>query len=385
MYKISCLIVAAAIAIGCGQAPTTQTKNEAQPAQESKTVMKYGVPVKAGPMDSVLLKDYQPDSSLVVPETQVAKAKVPVIDIHTHDSMNDVKTPEDVANWVKTMDEVGIETSVVFIDATGEAFDKKAEMFLKYPTRFQVWCGLDTKDFDKADYSQRAAAEVERCYRKGARGVGELSDKGWGFQSEKLPIDKRLHLDDPRLDAVWKKCAELKIPINIHVADHPSCWKPLGPKQERTPDFQAFSLYGKDVPSYEELLGRRDKLLARNPKTTFIFCHFSNQGNDLASLGKTLEKFPNFYVDLSARDYEIGREPRTAAKFLQKYSNRVLFGTDMGRDKAMYQGWWRLLETPDEYIPGRLWWRQYGLELPAPLLDKLYRGNAKKLLNWQKL
>ena len=78
----------------------------------------------------------------------------------------------------------------------------------------------------------------------------------------------------------------------------------------------------------------------------------------------------------------MGREPRTAAKFLTKYKNRVLFGTDMGRDEGMYRGWWRLLETGDEFIPGRIWWRYYGLELPAPVLESLYRGNAKRILNW---
>ena len=44
----------------------------------------------------------------------------------------------------------------------------------------------------------------------------------------------------------------------------------------------------------------------------------------------------------------------------------------------MYLDWWRLLETPDEYMPGRL----YGLELPETALEKIYRGNALKLLNW---
>jgi predicted TIM-barrel fold metal-dependent hydrolase len=344
--------------------------------------MKYGVPVKAGPMDTVLLKDYEPESSVVVAKTTIAKARYAAIDVHTHDSMSGIQTAADVARWVKTMDEVGIQVSVVFIDGTGEEFARQAKLFAGYPKRFQLWCGLYTKDFEAPDYPARAAAEVERCYQNGARGMGEISDKGWGFQQERLPMGKRLHLDDRRLDLVWKKCAELKMPINIHVADHPSCWRPLGNHQERTADFQTFNLYGKPVPGYEELMVRREKLLARNPQTTFIFCHLSNQGNDLASLSRILDKYPNFYVDVSARDYELGRTPRAAAKFLAKYGDRVMFGTDMGADAEMYRGWWRLLESADEYMQGRLWWRQYGLELPAPVLEKLYRGNAKRLLNW---
>jgi predicted TIM-barrel fold metal-dependent hydrolase len=275
---------------------------------------------------------------------------------------------------------------VVLTGATGAQFDKLVDLYLKpYPNRFQLFCGLDTRDMDKPDYPERAAAELVRCHKMGARGVGELSDKGWGFSRSGLPRDKRLHPDDPRLDAFWRKCAELNIPANIHVADHPSAWKPLDVYQERTPDYQHFSQYGKDVPSFEELQAIRDRTLARHPKTRFIACHLGNMGHDLAALSKILDRYPNLYVDISARDYEVGRAPKTAAKFLAKYRNRVLYGTDMGREKRMYQAWWRLFETGDEFMPGRIWWRYYGLELPAPVLESLYRGNARRVLNWTKI
>ncbi len=380
----------------CRRAPLPES-GSAPPKQDKPQTMKYGVYVESGPMDSVLLKDYAPQSSLVVPETKVEKSKFPVIDIHTHPSMNNIKSADDVKAWLRTMDEVGIATSVVFIEAVGEAFDREAALFKPYPDRFILFCSLDSTNIESQDYPQRAAAELERCYRMGARGVGELSDKGWGMQTgmgalktgEKaegpLPRDKRLHPDDPRLDLFWEKCAELNLPVNLHIADHPSCWQPLGPNQERTADFQHFNLYGKDVPSYQELLVMRDRMLAKHPHTKFILCHLSNQGNDLASLSKVMDRYPNLYLDISARDYEIGREPRTASKFLSRYRDRVLFGTDMGNAKEMYQGWWRLLETADEFLPGRVWWRLYGLELPPPVLKALYRDNAKRILNWKQL
>lgn len=353
-------------------------------AQQQTRTRKFGVEVRPGPMDSILLKDYAPSSSLVVPETHVEKARVPVIDVHTHTGQSNVRNAEDVAHWVRTMDEVGIEVSVVFTGATGAEFDRQAELFKPHGKRFQLWCSLAGGDVGAPDWPERAARELERCYRNGARGIGELTDKGSGMQRGTLPREKRLHPDDPRLDAVWRKCAELKIPANVHIADHPSCWQPLGPNQERTPDFQHFNQYGKDVLSFEELIERRNRVLARHPMTTFIACHLSNQGHDLASLAKALDRYPNLFVDISARDYEIGRQPRSAARFLSRYKDRVLFGTDMERDRSMYRGWWRLLETGDEFIPGRIWWRYYGLELPSPVLQSLYRDNAKRILNWDR-
>jgi uncharacterized protein len=349
---------------------------------QNQPAVKYGVRVQSGPMDSVLLKDYRPESSVVVEETRVDKARFPVIDIHTHTSMSRIRTPADVDGWVRTKDEVGVERSIVFTGAIGEAFDRQVDLYSRHAGRFQLWCSFDTESIDAPDYAQRVVRELERCYRKGARGVGEITDKGSGIQSAALPKGKRLHFDDPRLDPLWRKCAELKLPVNIHVADHPSCWRPLGPTQERTPDFQHFNLYGKDVLSYEELLASRDRMLEKHPGTTFIACHLGNQGNDLMALGRALDRHPNLYLDISARDYEVGRQPRATARFLAKYRDRVLFGTDMGSDAAMYRGWWRLLESADEYIPGRIWWRYYGLELPDPVLEALYRGNALRLLNW---
>jgi predicted TIM-barrel fold metal-dependent hydrolase len=342
-----------------------------------------GVDPRPGPMDSLRLKDYAPRTSVIVPETMVAKAKYPAIDVHAHTWL--ARTPAEVADWIRTMDEVGIEMSVLLTSATGANFDKLVDLFLKpHPTRFQLFCGVLTTDIDRPDYPQRAAAELERCFKQGARGVGELSDKGWGYTvGVTLPRDKRLHPDDPRLDAFWDKCAELKIPAILHQSDHPSNWKPLDVYQERTPDYQHFNQLGKDVPTYEELIAMRDRAVARHPKTTFIACHLGNQGNDLGTLGRTLDRYPNLYLDISARDYEVGRTPRAAAKFLNRYSNRVMFGTDITREKRMYQSWWRLFETADENMPGRVWWRYSGLDLPAPVLENLYRGTAKKVMNWQ--
>jgi len=332
-------------------------------------------------LGAIPLKDYAPDSSLIVPENHPPKARYPVIDVHSHTYAT---TPAEVATWVRTMDETGVQTTVILTGATGAQFDHLVDLFLKpYPGRFQLYCGLNTEDINAPDYPQRAVAELVRCYQKGARGVGELSEKGSGYtRGAQLPRTQRLHPDDPRLAPFWQKCAELKLPVNVHMADHPSAWRPADNHQERSPSFQQYNQYGKDVPSYEEILAMRDRLLDSQPRTVFIACHFSNQGNDLATLGKVLDRFPNLYVDLSARGYEIGREPRTAAKFLERYQDRVLFGTDQGMEKKMYLAWWRLLETPDEYMPGPNWWRLYGLDLPDKVLAKLYRDNARKLLNW---
>lgn len=342
-----------------------------------------GVEVETGPMDGVAVRDYAPKPSLVLPETRVERARFPVIDVHAHVL---AKTPAEVAEWVRTMDAVGVEKTVVLTRAVGAEFDQLVELYLRpHPGRFILFCGLEIRDIAAADYPDRAVAELVRCHAAGARGVGELTDKGVGLTRDAgLPAGRRLHPDDPRLDRFWATCGALGMPVNIHVADHPSAWKPLDIYQERTPDFQGFNLHGRDVASWEELIERRDRMLARHRGTVFIACHLGNQGHDLAALDAALEAHPNLYVDISARDYEIGRTPRTSARFLDRRRDRVMFGTDMSRDAAMYRAWWRLLESADEYMPGRVLWRYYGLDLPPPVLERIYRGTAAEVLGLER-
>lgn len=337
-----------------------------------------GVSAKTGPMDTILLKDHAPRPLIVCQETSVAKAMFPAIDSHVHTV---ARTKAEIREWVRTMDEVGMETSVVLTGAIGAQFDKWVETYLKsYPRRFGLYCGMDLTGIDRPDYAKRVAVELERCHEKGACGVGEISDKGYGITRKRsLSRGQRLHPDDERLDEFWGKCAELEMPVNLHVADHPSCWTPLDVFQERTPDYQHFNQYNADIPSHEELIAKRNRALAKHPQTVFIACHLGNQGHDLGTLSQAMDKYPNLYLDTSARDYEMGRTPRAAAKFLKKYRDRVLFGTDQGRQRGMYRMHWRLLETDDEYIVGRVGWRLYGLDLSPSVLESLYRGNAKRL------
>jgi uncharacterized protein len=349
-----------------------------------------GVPDGPGPMDSVLLKDYAPRSSVVNQKTLVPKARFSVIDVHAHNYAGraegkDPKTA--LSEWVSTQRDAGISKSVILTSATGNEFDQLAAMYLDaFPDQFQLYCGLEKDGIDEPDYAERAVAELERCYKRGARGVGELSDKGFGLTRDKeLAPGKRLHATDARLDPFWRKCADLNMPVNIHIADHPSSWQPPDVFQERTPVFQQFNKHADNGLSFEDLIAILPRLLQKNPKTTFIACHLANLGHDFDRLEKTLDQFTNLYLDISARDYEVGRQPRRAAKFLAKYSSRVLFGTDMGMDARMYQNWWRLLESDDEYIEGRVWWRYYGLDLPDSVLRAMYHDNATKIMNWKEV
>ncbi|NND08647.1 MAG: amidohydrolase family protein [Saprospiraceae bacterium] len=356
--------------------------------------MKYGqwggpgVSQGPGPMDDILVKNHAPRRSVIAEETIISKARFPVIDVHAHrypeaEEGENIKAV--ITDWVHSQKEVGVDKTIILTNATGGEFDALVDLYLEpYPEQFRLFCGLDKSNIDDPDYPERAAQELERCYEMGARGIGELSDKGFGFtRNPDLAPEARLHPDDDRLDLFWQKAAALDLPVNIHIADHPSAWTPPDVFQERTPIFQQYNKYGGSGETYEEILQHLPNLLQKHTETTFIACHLANQGNDLKRLSNLLDQFPNLFLDISARDYEMGRMPRGTKKFIERFHDRVLFGTDMGMDKNMYLAWWRLLESDDEYMTGRIWWPYYGLGLTADSLEALYRGNALRILNWQ--
>ena len=154
-------IVPAAMALTFGSGHV-EPPGPAPAKKEAATVTKYGVPVKAGPMDNILVKDYRPSSSLVVPATHITRPAFPVIDAHSHSSMSRIRTKADVDAWVKTMDEVGVEVSVVFTNASGAKFDEQVELYKAYPKRFQLWYSFDTSNAGAPDFTAATVAELER-------------------------------------------------------------------------------------------------------------------------------------------------------------------------------------------------------------------------------
>ena len=97
--------------------------------------------------------------------------------MHSHDFG---KTSDGIAEWIKMMDKFGIEMTIILTQATGSQFDSIYQVYSKYGNRFQLWCGFDYSGFTAPGWSEKAVKELERCYRGGARGVGELGDKGLG-------------------------------------------------------------------------------------------------------------------------------------------------------------------------------------------------------------
>jgi len=331
-------------------------------------------PAGAKPPDQILLKDYRPVSIHKVPLTTVPKARYPAIDMHSHPG---AKTPEEVDRWVRVMDEVGIDKTVLLTGAHGAEFDRLVELYSRHPTRFELWCGFDYSGFDQPGYGPAAVRELERCVRQGAKGVGEEGDKGLGMGFGRA---RGLHFDDPRMAPLLEGCADLGLPVNIHVAD--PIW--MYQRMDETNDgmMNAVNWRLDDKPGLVDHAGMiavLERAVSRHRRTTFVACHFANLDYDLDRLGRLFDGLPNLYADISARYAETAVTPRAAARFIARHQDRLVYGTDMGADSDMYRLTFRILETLDEHFYAPIFeyhWSYSGFGLEDAVLAKLYRTNA---------
>ncbi len=330
----------------------------------------------------LLLKNFHPVSIYKIPATGISKARYPVIDMHSHPY---AKSTEALDRWVKTMDAAGIDKTVIQTYTTGAEFDSLFRVYSRYPDRFILFCGFDYSGYDQPGYGPAAVKELERCVKLGARGVGELGDKGKGLYYSKPVKAFGMHLDDPRMDPLLEKCADLGIPVSIHVAD--PIW--MYQKMDSTNDglMNAYTWRLDNQPGIVDHAGMvriLENAVKKHPETTFVAVHYANCSYDLSILGSMLDKYENLYSGMGARFAETAAIPRYMANFLNKYQDRIVYGTDMGTDLEMYRHTFRILESRDEhfYEPSFSYhWPLYGFGLDDGILNKIYRVNASNILN----
>ena len=295
------------------------------------------------------------------------------------------KTPEEIAERVRNMDDVGIAKTIILTDANGQAFDDIYRKHAAYPDRFELWCGFDYTGYDRPGFGAQATRALEKCHQAGARGVGELHDKGKGLVSSTVKAFG-MHPDDTRMDPLFERCGQLGMPVNIHVADPIWMYEAMDNKNDGLMNAFHWRLDNQpDIVGHSGMIDIFERTVKKHSGTTFIACHFANLDYDLARLGQVLERHPNLYADISARYAETAPIPRFVSQFYAKYADRLLYGTDMGFDRSMYRVTFRILETLDEHFYETdmfgYHWSLNGFGLPDEILQKLYRTNAEKILS----
>ena len=378
------LAVTLSAAIGVAVAAQRGGGTRIQPGQEcppGATEVRPGscmAPQEAPP--SIL--DYRPRNTLVVAEHKVPKAKFPAIDVHGHPG--NVGTPEAINRLIGIMDSLNIKVMLVAENVSGQRLASSIAAINASPhkDRFRVLAGINFSNVGPG-WGERAAKQLEADLKAGAIGVGEVP-KSFGLRITKAD-GSRLRIDDPELDPLWQAFARLDVPAFIHTAEPQEFFQPLDYKNERWLELALFPdrrNFQQGQPTFEQLMTERNNMFRKHPKTRFVAAHFAWHANDLGRLAKMLDEFPNVTVEAGAILYDLGRQPRAAKAFLEKYGDRVMFGKDAFIPEE-YPYYWRVFETTDDYFEYyrdyHAFWRMYGIGLSDETLKKVYYKTALKV------
>ncbi len=345
------------------------------------------------------------------PSPPFARSNIPRIDIHTHIMLGAG------LRAARLLEAYGIVFAINLSGPPPPPAVGLEDVIMDGEVAYQhisVFTNLNWTYCQSPGYGMRMAADLARAKQLGARGLKIPKGLGLGFTG---PDGKLLAVDDPQLDPVFDKAGEIGLPIAIHVGDPQAFWLEPNSSNERYAELQAhpewsfWALHKQaQVPSWQELFDAFVRRIARHPKTTFIGVHFGNAPEEPERVAQLLDAYPNLLIDTAARIPAIGRHDKahSAAKlraFFLKYQDRILFGTDTGIGKApdalmfgstgntpptqadadrFFESTWRYFETADTGIPSPTPiqgnWTIEGINLPRPVLEKIYYKNAQRLL-----
>ncbi|MDB5246226.1 MAG: amidohydrolase 2 [Segetibacter sp.] len=324
---------------------------------------------------------YDPPSTLIVPEHKVTRAKFPFIDVHNH-QFNMPK--QNLDGLVKDMDRLNMAVMVNLSGQNGDVLKQSiTNIRSNAPKRFIVFANINFDGIGEVNWIANAVKQLEEDVKNGANGLKIYKSLGFSVKDN---TGKRVAVDDARLDAIWKKCGELKIPVIIHTADPKPFWDTVNERNERWLELVTHpgrKRSATDPEPFEQLIEEQHRMFRKHRGTTFIAAHFGWYANDLVKLSQLMDEMPNVVVEFGAVIAELGRQPKAARAFFTKYQDRILFGKDSWVPDE-YATYFRVLETEDEYFPYHkkyhAFWRMYGMGLPDEILRKVYYKNALRIV-----
>jgi predicted TIM-barrel fold metal-dependent hydrolase len=327
-------------------------------------------------------EEYEPTSTLVVTEHLLYSAKYSFIDIHSHQPY---MADQDLTELIESMDSLNMRIMVNLSGRWGKQLKRMVDNIERngLSNRFIVFTNIDFSGFGMDGWTEAWVEQIKMDHTNGAKGLKIFKELGMTHKDE---TGKRIRINDPRLDAIWEVCGELGMPVLIHSGAPPAFWEAMDQKNERWLEMYLHKdrRYSNSNPApWEQIIAEQHDMFSKHPNTIFINAHFGWFGNDLRKLSQILDELPNMYIEFGAVIAELGRQPRSAQKFFEKYQDRILFGKDSWVPSE-YMTYFRILETQDEYFPYHkkyhAFWPMYGIGLTDQILKKIYYKNALKLI-----
>ena len=338
--------------------------------------------------------DWKPEQQLRLPATEVPRPAAACIDIHNHLGrwLTDGEWMfDDVTALVAIMDAHDVEAIVNLDGMWGPEVSANVDRYDRaFPGRFHTFCQLDWTRLAGPDGVAALQASLDDSAGRGARGVKVWKNLGLTIHDANGAV---ILPDDERVIEVMAHAGELGLPVLIHTADPKAFFELLDGRNERLDELlQERDWWFGDrsrFPAFERLMESLASLVLACPGTRFVGAHAGGAAEDLDLVESLLSRAQNFSIDIAGRMAELGRQPRRFSALVERFPDRVLFGTDIyPATGEQYRLHHRFLETADEafeYAPGseippQGRWTVSGLHLDPSLLPAIYRGNAERFL-----
>ena len=332
------------------------------------------------------------ESGTAPPFEQILK-----IDVHSH-------IFEDIPVFVEMMRRTDLRIVNICVRGNNlqimKLMEERAESIHNhYPRQFYFASTFDLTKRNEPDYAEQVTRWLDKSFEAGA-----LMTKIWkevGMEL-KTPTGEYLMPDDPVLDPVYSHLAKRGKPLLAHLAEPVAAWLPLDPDNVHYGYYSnhpEWHVHGREgFPGHETILAARDRILEKHPDLIFIGAHCGSMSHDVGEIAKRLDRYPNFYVEVSARTKDLSRQPaEKVRKFFIKYQDRIMYGTDYGRwpdrDGALNdeqqvrftENMEKMYRTHYKYYAGsgkvEIGGKEVDcLNLPRTVLEKFYYKNAQRLI-----
>lgn len=318
------------------------------------------------------------------------------IDVHSH-----------IFDEIPYLAELMEQNNITVINLSNRGADEHLErmheigesLYTRWPDQFPWGSAFDLTGRNEPGYAEMVNRALDETFANGAQLVKIWKEIGMELQT---PDGEFLMPDDPLFDPIYAHLADRGVPLIAHLADPVDAWRPLDPESTHYGYYSnnpEWHLYGNDdYPSHEELMQARDNILEKHPDLILIGAHNGSMSHDLTMIAERLDRYPNFYVEVSARTRDLTRHPSDEVReFFSTYSDRILYGIDVTLKPFLSEP--RTEEQQrafaDRYIDRhRLDYSYYAgnepvsysgreveaLNLPREVLENFYFRNAQRLM-----
>jgi len=249
--------------------------------------------------------DNQPSALIaeIGPATTERRAAFKIINAHEH-----VQSFNNIPLLLKVMEDCQMEKMILLGTSKFtfylnpkygfSEYDKNNEEIIniskKYPDKFIALCTIDPRDEDKLE-------KIKKFIAEGAKGLKLYNGHAYFYDNF-----FHLPLDDPGMMEVYQYCEEQRMPILYHI-------------------------------NSDRFLDQMERILQAFPDLVVVAPHFILTSRNLTLLSRLLDTYPNLYTDISFGhpDFQVAGFKRISynvvafREFMQKYRDRINFGTDI--------------------------------------------------------